>query len=321
MSFRRCLETAEDSWQECTEERDQGHSTCSDWDDRCCDWWPCSWGCKLITWICVVWVWISNIVCVAWKIITVVVCVLWEVISVVISFIAIIVDLILAIPFIGRFISELLNIITEIIWRAVNLVIDLVLGIFGLDLVKYMRVGVVILKDEKGNSVANESDINNALENAKSIYKEAANIELILEGLHTVGNSSPSNALHITCDISSWGTDLGTAGSYFEWQSLRFWDSRLSRTIGLSSPITVFAIKKIDPDATQGCSLGPATDYVLVEGGDPVCFAHELGHACGLILPMHNSEEDNLNNATCGGTKLTAYQRTVVRSSRHVTYF
>jgi len=321
MSLFRCIETAEKSWEECTEERDQGHSACSNWDDRCCDWWPCSWGCKVITVFCVVWVWIANIVCVAWKIVTAVVCVAWEIVNILLTPVAIIIDIVLAIPIVGRIISEILNIVTEIVWRIVNLVLDFVLGIFGLDLVKYVRIGVVILRDEKGNAIAAEADIARAFENAKIIYTEAANIELVLEGIHTVGGSAPDNALQVTCNISSWGTDLGTAGSYFEWHSLRFWDSRLSEIIGLSSPITVFAIRTINPDTTQGCSLGPLTDYVLIEGGDPICFAHELGHACGLILPMHDPNSDNLNNATCGGTKLKPWQRTIVRTSSHATYF
>ena len=253
--------------------------------------------------------------------VTAIVCVVWEVVNVVLGAIGLIIGLILAIPFIGRIISEILNFVTEIIWRVVNLILDFVLGIFGLDLVKYLRVGVVILRDEKGNAVASESDLDVAFQNAKVIYKNAANMELVLEEIHTVGNPSPSNALQMTCDISSWGTDLGTAGSYFEWQSLRFWTSGISRIIGLSSPIIVFAIRQIDPSSTQGCSLGPVTDYVLIEGGDPICFAHELGHACGLILPMHHPDSDNLNNATCGGTKLKSWQRLIVRTSSHATYF
>lgn len=54
----------------CTDYRDNGYSACDEWDKNCCDWWPCSWGCKLITWICVGWVWISSWVCVAFGYIT-----------------------------------------------------------------------------------------------------------------------------------------------------------------------------------------------------------------------------------------------------------
>jgi hypothetical protein len=321
MSGRRCVQTAEESWDECAEERDQGQNTCDDWDKDCCDWAPCSWACKFFTWICVGWTWVSNIVCVAWKTVTAIVCIAWEWINVFVSVVGVIISAILSIPILGRLISEILNIITEIIWRVVNLVIDFVLGIFGLDLKKYVRVGIIILRDEKKQPTCSEIDIDNIYRQAKEIYLNAANIELSLEGIHTLEGKAPSNALHMSCDISSWGTDLWTAGSYYEWCSMRFWDSRISRVVGLSSPISIIVISTIDPVSTKGCSLGPLTDYVLVEGADPVCFAHEIGHCCGLILPMHDENPANLNNAICGGTKLKGWQRAIIRSSRHATYF
>ena len=51
----------------CNEYRDDGYNRCDDWDSECCDWWPCSWGCKLITWICVAWYWVANLVCIGWS--------------------------------------------------------------------------------------------------------------------------------------------------------------------------------------------------------------------------------------------------------------
>ncbi|WP_320826147.1 hypothetical protein, partial [Reinekea sp.] len=67
----------------------------------------------------------------------------------------------------------------------------------------------------------------------------------------------------------------------------------------------------------KGCSLGPFTDYVTVEGKDPICLAHEVSHACGL---WHTGGRDNLANHICGGTTLKGWQVEIVRSSRHVTY-
>ena len=55
----KCIEWAEERVEECNEWRDEGHNECSDW-DKCCDWWPCSWGCKLITWVCVGWYWVAS---------------------------------------------------------------------------------------------------------------------------------------------------------------------------------------------------------------------------------------------------------------------
>jgi hypothetical protein len=51
----------------CKEYRDQGYNACARWDRNCCDWWPCSWACKLITWLCVAWYWISHWFCVVYQ--------------------------------------------------------------------------------------------------------------------------------------------------------------------------------------------------------------------------------------------------------------
>ncbi len=60
-----CTAGYEERRQECTRYEDHGQQACSQWDQRCCDWIPCRWACKLITWICIAWVWVSHWVCVA----------------------------------------------------------------------------------------------------------------------------------------------------------------------------------------------------------------------------------------------------------------
>jgi hypothetical protein len=61
-----CTEYRETVKYGCKQYRDDGYNACDRWDRNCCDWWPCSWGCKLITWLCMAWYWVSNLVCVAW---------------------------------------------------------------------------------------------------------------------------------------------------------------------------------------------------------------------------------------------------------------
>ena len=80
-----CLEWATERHEECVEWRDDGYEGCDAWDSRCCDWWPCSWACKVVTWFCVAWVWVSNLVCVAWNVITTTFCVVWDVVTTVIN--------------------------------------------------------------------------------------------------------------------------------------------------------------------------------------------------------------------------------------------
>jgi hypothetical protein len=174
MSIQVCVDWAEESYQECSRWEDRGYSACDDWDDRCCDWWPCSWGCKLITWVCVAWVWISNIVCVAWTTIVTAVCVAWEVISVIVTPLTWLVEIILAIPIIGRLIDEIINLVTMIVWRVVGL-IDAVLTLIGIRPLKKLRLCIVILRDEKGNPTTTAATLQPAIDTARQIYRDAAN--------------------------------------------------------------------------------------------------------------------------------------------------
>lgn len=61
-----CTEYRETVKYDCTNYRDDGYSACDRWDSDCCDWWPCSWGCRILTWFCVAWYWVSALVCTAW---------------------------------------------------------------------------------------------------------------------------------------------------------------------------------------------------------------------------------------------------------------
>jgi hypothetical protein len=85
----------------------------------------------------------------------------------------------------------------------------------------------------------------------------------------------------------------------------------------LTSSVVVLAVRSVDSRETSGCSLNVLSDHVLIEGEDPRCLAHELGHACGL---WHHRSSENVMSPTCGGTKLKKWQRCVLRDSRDVSY-
>jgi hypothetical protein len=316
MSIQVCVDWAEESYQECSRWEDRGYSACDDWDDRCCDWWPCSWGCKLITWVCVAWVWISNIVCVAWTTIVTAVCVAWEVISVIVTPLTWLVEIILAIPIIGRLIDEIINLVTMIVWRVVGL-IDAVLTLIGIRPLKKLRLCIVILRDEKGNPTTTAATLQPAIDTARQIYRDAANIELLVEGIHTVSDPTPTHSLDVECNVGAWGEDLWLPGTYF--QATSAWHCAtggLGRIIGYANPVVVFCVRSI-PGSTAGCALGPLTDYLTIEGRNPVCLAHEIAHKVGL---WHCCPATNLANSACGGTQLDWWQVTIARNSEFVTY-
>lgn len=314
--MKACVQWANESYDQCTEYADQGYNSCADWDSRCCTWWPCSWACKLITWVCVAWTWVSNVVCVAWTTITTLVCVLWEVVQIILVPIGLLIELILAIPIIGRLIDQILNIVTEIIWRLAGLV-DAILSAVGFTPLKKMRVCIIILRDENGRPVTTEAALQADITAAQTIFRDEANIEMVVEDVHITDGSAPDHALDVGCNGDAWLQDLWLPGSYFqltaEWHCTK---GSISRILGLGNQIVVFCIRQI-PGNTAGCALGPLTDYLTVEGADPICLAHEVGHKLGL---WHCCPADNLANGTCGGTQLDWWQRAIVRNSKFVTY-
>ncbi len=326
-SYQECAEYRDDGYQACAEYRDDGYNACAGWRSECCDWWPCSWLCEIVSWFCYAWYWVSNIVCVSyywvanlvcvvWTTVVTAVCIAWEVITVILTPLSFILELILSIPVIGRILAEILSIIQEIIWRIAGL-LDALLGLIGIRLLKKLHINIIILRDNTGNPVSTVANLDPHIEAARTIYRDQANVHLITDCVKTVKANSPDYALDVNCDAAAWAEDLLLAGSYFEFNKALYCPADgTSRLTGLSAPITVFVVRDI-PGNTEGCSLGPLSDYVTVQGNNPICIAHEIGHACGL---WHISTAGNLANPACGGTNMTWWQRIIVRDSRFVSY-
>ncbi|MGE0523888.1 MAG: hypothetical protein AB7O60_12715 [Variibacter sp.] len=202
---KRCNSWEDQGHDECNDWRDDGYSECRSWDRNCCDWWPCSWGCKIISLICRVSVWVSNIVChgfvwiakvvcVGWAITTTAICIAWDVATAVVNFagvtiesifgwvlsgIAAFLSIILSIPLIGGLIRWGLSLGTAIFWAIVSL-FDSLIGLIGIRPEKRLRVCAVVLADERSNPVL--SDINYAVDQlqvAANILKRDANIRLM----------------------------------------------------------------------------------------------------------------------------------------------
>lgn len=367
-----CLEWATERQEECTAWRDKGYDSCSDWDSQCCDWWPCSWACKLVTWFCVAWVWISNVVCVAWNVITTTVCVLWDVVTTVVNAIlvtlesivgwilsgmAFVVELIFAIPFLGRFIKWLWNLVTFVYWTIVS-VGDAFLGLIGIRPEKKLRICTIILRDETETPVASVPFVVDQLQWAADILKREANIRLVRlapfeydsgfasgetvdeSWVQTNGGPSGSGVLDVPCNGPGFGADLGLTGSQLDLlSSTRCFFGNWRRVVGYGAPVTCFIIRSLptagDPTCGSfGCGLW-ITDYVTLRNqpcGGAVTInrrvaGHELGHAGNLWHVDAASNLINLmgvpwnGNDPPGQISLATWQILLVRASKHVTYF
>lgn len=333
----------------CTEYRDDGHSACNERDSKCCTWWPCSWACKLLTWICVGWVWIANLICIAWEVIVTVVTLIVEIIGMVVKLIvgiiAFLVELIFSIPIVGAFLKELWNIITDVFWRIIGLG-DAFAWSIGIKPEKKMRICTIILRDEKGpkGAVADTQMVVEEINRMIAIYREEANIRVIPtryfypttpfadtevadeSWVHVMEEVSGDNILDVHCGVAAVGEDYLSTGSSFNliMATTCFWGN-VRRLTGYGAPITVFIVRSIDGSNSVGCSLWILSNYVTVVGTettDKRTIAHECGHAC-LLADRSDPPNTNLmwwavNN---NSNEMTDWQALVVRNSKHVTYF
>ena len=282
--------------------------------ERCkkkkCKWWCgcCNkWFCWLETYFLTVVSFPIRVVC--------------EVVDGVLSFVGIFTSIIARIPLLGRLIRQLWGLLTEIVWRLVG-ILGTIADVIGWEWTKRLRINIQILSNDKG-PVASELDLAPYITDAQATYKEF-HIKLIVEDVDILSPAAPAYALKPGCDEGAFGDDYWLAGSWFETQANRYksgYQGGGRRLIGYGGPVTVFVVEDVQGKA--GCSLGPLSDYVTIEGTisgrSPKCLAHELGHACGYI--HHAENVNNLMSSRCGGTRLTKWQRIVIRSSRHVTYF
>ncbi|HKA66391.1 MAG TPA: hypothetical protein VKG03_00650 [Solirubrobacterales bacterium] len=335
----------------CKEYRDEGHNACSEYRSRCCDWWPCSWACEVVSWFCDAWYWIANVVCVAWNVVTTAICIVWDVVTTVVdavietiesivswigSAIGFFVGMIFAIPYIGRLLKWIWNGILTLVWGVVSL-IDVIAGLIGIRPEKKLRVCVVMLNDERGRPLNDPAAVVPDLQAAIDIYREQANVRVLPAGpfqyasglagaerastdwIHGTGRGpSGSGVLDVSCGAASGGEDLSATGSNFEViANVSCFYTNFRRLVGYGAPIIIFLVRDVK-GTESGCSVGPLTDYVVVEAGNPHCIAHEMGHACSL---WHVGDGDNLMFPQCGQRKLSWWQIALLRASRHVTYF
>ena len=289
-------------------------------------------------WFC--WIVTTFVRVVRWVVITVgkwVTYVVCEIVTFTLNFFATFIWLILSIPILGRLIAWIWRIVLTLVWGIVSAIVDGLPGLFGIRLRKKVRVCIVILTDETG-PLAQAADFDAGIERAKKVYDREANVEFIVAGIHTYKSVAPDSALDVHCESEEegWGNsatdDLLLTGTFFEnVGNTQCFDGAFLRLIGYASPLIVFVVRDIQGDE-RGCSLGPLTDYVTIEGrrkqtpegtaAEPVgrSLGHEVGHACHL---RHKFENGNLMcPGGCAGDDpvLTGGQVFLFRASRHVTF-
>ena len=339
--FKRCIDGYNDTKQECTDLRDDGYDSCTEWGQDCRSWakkcvlnWipfigPAickvfEWVCTLSEWVCTAAVWVVNMVCHAWKLIHVFVCTVWEIIGWVMTIPAIFIKLIFAIPILGAFFKEIFNFVTALGLGVVGAIVEgFVCGLIGICPAKRIRLCVIISRDGRG-PVGTQAEIQPLIDRATQIFKDEANIYLTVD----VHEKDGPYLEEVDCDGGAWLEDMGTTGMTYELTEGRYCvGGALSSIVGLGSPIYAICVRSIKDK--NGCSLWWLTNYLTFEppvtancsGGTHL--AHEMGHCCGLAR-HDDGDTSNLMYRKCqnpGRDQMSAFQKSIVRGSKYATYF
>jgi hypothetical protein len=256
----------------------------------------------------------------------------------VVSAIGWVIEFVLSIPIIGRAVGWLLAIVQTLFWGWVG-ILDTIAGLLGIRPEKKLRVCTVILSDENGQPTVAEASVLPWLQRAVDVYKEEANVRIIpvgpfqyasgFSGNRTVTDDwitvstdrETARTLDLGGEGETAGSDLVEPGStYNKLAMMHCYYGSWRKVVGYGSSITVIFIRSLEEGVAR--SLGPLTDYIVLGGQqrlDATTVAHEIGHCCYL---WHDGDAGNLMRGNSPrGTSLDWWQTTVVRSSRHVTYF
>jgi hypothetical protein len=243
----------------------------------------------------------------------------------------------LLIPIIGPFLKWFVG---GLVWLWSQFVgwVDAAGGLAGLRPIKHLRLEVFILQRPDGTWTTQQPAMAPMLANTESIFRSRADIK-VHTTIHYPDSAAPSGALTIGTEIDPGigmiMEDATEAGMYF--QSLiasRLGEDSPWFVLKVGAPLVVFVVDQVE-GSFNGCSGGVFLDYICVEGRSmatvSTLVAHEMGHALALqhdALPNPAGGDasnlmyyqDPVAPGVARGNNLSPFQRSIARSSPHVTY-
>lgn len=291
--------------------------------------WPLSLLCDWVTKLVEVVEWVVETVT---RIIVTVVCTVIDLVELVLDLATSLIHAILSIPGLGGILRWIINGVGWVLGQLAGLGEGLA-GLAGFLPTKHLELWVVIQRNRDGALLTQEAAAP-VIAEAERIFSARAKVSVHSHVL-TMGEVAPEYALRVSADAGLFADDLGKVGSYFQdLITTRIVSSNTERLLRIGAPIVAVVVEDVEGSRT-GCAIGPFVDWLVIEakqfaefdrtGIYPNTLAHEMGHSCGLL---HDSSGDKTNlmfpsesKTAIRGDNLSPFQRMIVRSSSHVTFF
>lgn len=286
------------------------------------------------TWIC--WLVTSLVKVVRWVVVTVlkwVVYTVCKVVNVVLNIAGAILELLKSIPLIG----SLFNLLHEGITLFTNAVISVgaaTLDALGIIKTKYLRVTIIIQRNEKWQAITTADNLRYWVEETENIFKQA-NVKVFIT-IKTMKDPSPNENLDIVIQ-----SDKAKHLHKIAWENMGLWMARFrrwmalwdfqgagGRLLGIGATLVCYVVKDIkvlsagsEWENKNGFSWGPMEDFVIVKStAGNTTLAHEIGHSC---LLMHEEKDESNLMFTPGRTanNLNKNQIFLIRNSKYVSIF
>lgn len=295
--------------------------------------WPFDLLCKVVVAIVEVVEWVVETVT---RIVVTVVCVVVDLVEIVLSLASSLVHAVLSIPGIGGILRWIIDVVGWVVGQLAGLG-EGIAGLIGFLPLKHLELWVVIQRDRSGLLIS-EADLAPVIAETERIFHARAKVRVHSHVL-SLESAAPEYALDVPADAALFAGDLGELGSYYQGViTTHISSSNTSRLLRVGAPIVAFVVRDVAGSRT-GCAIGPFTDWLVIEAQQfrpleptkvlPNTLAHEVGHSCGLLhdgqiigdgdrtnLMFPNESADSIR-----GDNLSPFQRLIVRSSSHVTFF
>ncbi len=186
---------------------------------------------------------------------------------------------------------------------------------------KRLRLHVCVLSDATGQPVIDPALLVPALDEATRVLKDRFNVRLrpySASYVEVLKGPAPAEALTPPCGADLYAAQVTSLGAFYN-RHRAGWVGPFP--ISLTFPITAYVVA--DVANKRGCSLGPSAEWLVIDptgiNGDLRTLVHEIGHACSL---WHSASTSNIMwENSDRGDRVKWFQKNLLRSSRHVTYF